>query len=75
MEKLDADGLETLLKLNPHLDREAIKARQDKIAKEGPRARISGDSASPYRGKRAAIEDRVKWQSAQGKRRTRYQNM
>jgi len=75
MDKLNADVLEALLKLNPHLDREAIEARQEKISKEGPRGRVSGDSASPYGGRRATIDDRVKWQSERRNRRSRYQTM
>ncbi len=76
METLDAETLEALLKLNPQLDREAVKARREKISKEGPSARIGGDSASPYRGKRVSANDRVKWQSSdRAVRRTGYQSM
>ena len=77
MEKLDAKALEALLDLNPQVDREAIEARKAKLSKEGPRVRITGDSASPYGGKRATSDDQMKWRFANrlGRRRTGYQSM
>ncbi|HVA84611.1 MAG TPA: hypothetical protein VNF28_06895 [Candidatus Binataceae bacterium] len=77
MEKLDPKAMEGLLDLNPQVDREAIEARKEKIAKEGPCVRITGDSASPYGRKRVTSDEQVKWRTANrpGRRRTRYQSM
>jgi hypothetical protein len=77
MDELDERALEALLDLNPQVDRKVIKARQEKLSKEGPRVRISGDAVSPYSGRRVAPDDQVKWRSENrpGRRRTRYQSM
>jgi hypothetical protein len=77
MEKIDAETLESLLDKNPRVNREAIKARQEKLSKDGPRVKITGDSASPYGRKRIASDEQIKWRSPSrlGSRRTRYQSM
>jgi hypothetical protein len=56
MEKLDIDSL---LDKNPQVDREAIKRRQEKVDDKKPDT-IKGNPASPYGGRRATTDTRLK---------------
>jgi hypothetical protein len=59
MEKLD---IEALLDKNPQVDREAIKARRARPAKEEARTPLKGgDPASPYGGRRVITDDKMRW--------------
>jgi hypothetical protein len=56
MEELNIDNL---LDKNPQVDREAIKRRQEKVNREKPE-QLKGDPASPYGGRRATPDTRLK---------------
>ena len=75
MERLTDEIIEALLKLNPQVDREIIRSRRERILKEGSQGAFTGDSASPYRGKRATYDERLKTDAIRRLRRTRYQSM
>lgn len=58
MRKLD---LEALLEKNEQVDREVIKARQEKIGKSGSVKNKGGHIISPYSGRRVTVDDKMKW--------------
>jgi hypothetical protein len=70
MKELD---LEALLKLNPQVDREAIRLRREKLLKGNPKSPARGaDSVSPYGGKRLTPDDKAKWPANKVARRSGY---
>ncbi len=51
--------IEALLEKNQQVDRDVIKARQEKIARLGPVKPKGRHIISPYGGRRVALDDKV----------------